>query len=261
MNPRIKTTVVLGTALLAFGCTDTEKSQTPLAPGASPSATANDDVEFFQGDVIIIRAPNDRDVIVALDAKGSEAPDGVADQVFLLQRSSNLNAGMALSTAGFWLDDASLRFDRRSLQVVHQDFSALLLLSDDKLLYLSDDGRRSLPRRPDQVAAGVSQEIWDGYGLVRSTGEWNMSAAGLEDGAAHGFECGGTRARTSPSPMLSVVAFSTSSRCAAGGEGSSSCSIEVAGGSCSVSCNDGYYACCNVLGGCKCNSTQLRPVS
>jgi hypothetical protein len=40
--------------------------------------------------------------------------------------------------------------------------------------------------------------------------------------------------------------------CAAGGAGASSCSIETIGVSCSVSCNPGYMACCNVLGGCKC---------
>lgn len=36
--------------------------------------------------------------------------------------------------------------------------------------------------------------------------------------------------------------------CESGGEGSSSCSV----GSCSVSCNAGFYACCNTTGGCHC---------
>lgn len=42
------------------------------------------------------------------------------------------------------------------------------------------------------------------------------------------------------------------SDCGGGGLGSKSCSIESDGFSCSVSCNPGYYACCSVLGGCRC---------
>lgn len=41
MNARFKITAVLGTALLAFGCADTERSNTPLAPGALPSTSAD----------------------------------------------------------------------------------------------------------------------------------------------------------------------------------------------------------------------------
>ena len=37
--------------------------------------------------------------------------------------------------------------------------------------------------------------------------------------------------------------------CWSGGPGSSSCSIS---GSCSVSCREGYYACCDTVGGCWC---------
>jgi hypothetical protein len=43
--------------------------------------------------------------------------------------------------------------------------------------------------------------------------------------------------------------------CAAGGAGSSQCSYEwstpIGGSSCSVTCDSGYYACCNVES-CKC---------
>lgn len=41
------------------------------------------------------------------------------------------------------------------------------------------------------------------------------------------------------------------STCASGGPGSSSCSMEAAGISCSVDCNEGYYSCCGTTG-CKC---------
>lgn len=43
--------------------------------------------------------------------------------------------------------------------------------------------------------------------------------------------------------------------CNSGGPGSSSCSIGMAGFSCSVTCQEGYYACCNYVGsnsGCHC---------
>jgi hypothetical protein len=44
----------------------------------------------------------------------------------------------------------------------------------------------------------------------------------------------------------------TKPSCSQGGEGSTSCSVEAVGFSCSVSCASGYYACCSVSKGCKC---------
>lgn len=38
--------------------------------------------------------------------------------------------------------------------------------------------------------------------------------------------------------------------CVSGGVGSTGCSLEAAGISCSVTCAEGYYACCNL--GCRC---------
>lgn len=40
--------------------------------------------------------------------------------------------------------------------------------------------------------------------------------------------------------------------CGAGGLGAKGCSIESDTFSCSVSCNAPYYACCTILGGCRC---------
>lgn len=40
--------------------------------------------------------------------------------------------------------------------------------------------------------------------------------------------------------------------CIAGGPGSTSCSMEAGGISCSVSCGGGYYSCCSLTSGCKC---------
>lgn len=46
--------------------------------------------------------------------------------------------------------------------------------------------------------------------------------------------------------------------CGAGGPGSTGCSIEALGFSCSVTCAEGYHACCNATGlgggtaGCRC---------
>lgn len=50
--------------------------------------------------------------------------------------------------------------------------------------------------------------------------------------------------------IITVVGTNSTSRtlnCHSGGTGSNSCSIEspIIGGSCSVSCNEGYYACCD----------------
>lgn len=40
--------------------------------------------------------------------------------------------------------------------------------------------------------------------------------------------------------------------CGAGGLGAKGCSVESDTFSCSVSCNSPYYACCSILGGCRC---------
>lgn len=55
MNPRIKTTAVLGTVLLAFGCTDADKPLTPVAPetssiaplATSPQRVRGEEADFF----------------------------------------------------------------------------------------------------------------------------------------------------------------------------------------------------------------------
>jgi hypothetical protein len=51
--------------------------------------------------------------------------------------------------------------------------------------------------------------------------------------------------------IMKIENESIFSGCLAGGEGSSSCSMEGGGFSCDVECNDGYYSCCG-WEGCKC---------
>jgi hypothetical protein len=202
--------------------------------------------DFVRGDVMILSSLNGRDVIVALDAV---TPDGISDRVFRLQRNDELDASLSRLAAAVWLHDAALRFDRRSVQVVHRDFSASLLVEGAP--YAGQE------RFGADAARSVMefQAVLTGYSLQRSGGGWEMSVAGLRAGEAQGFPCG---PRGLPASFATVAGLSFN-RCSAGGEGATQCSIEIAGGSCSVSCGNGYYACCNVLGGCKCNPTEVAP--
>jgi len=58
--------------------------------------------------------------------------------------------------------------------------------------------------------------------------------------------------------LLSFFATPLQAGCSSGGPGSSECSVtmEVPGGASvtySVKCREGYYACCNAIGGAVCN--------
>lgn len=219
-----------GAAFLALSAAgwSAASGATPYVPAAAASAGA---LVVSQGDVIVMAAPNGRDLIVALD--GDEgAPDGTSDRVFLLQRNEEVNASLAGPRV---LREAVVQYDQRRLQVIHESFSGSFSVGEP-----DGPGERFSTAGPRVL--GELQVAVLGYGLQRSSGRWTMSEAGLAEGADQGFGCGGGSG--------SFLALATDN-CAAGGQGATQCSLDIGGG-CSVSCGAGYYACCNVMGGCKC---------
>lgn len=247
---------ILGTASALLLFSAAALSGRPLSGGDAPTGTPSARAaawSFAQGNVVITASPNGRDVIVAFDANDGGSADGISDRVFLLQRSRELDAALPRLMSAITLDDASLRFDAGSLQVFHPRFSASLSVENKG--YAVAAGEEELSRLATQPMLGEFQAVFTGYGLQRSTGAWAMSVDDLRAGAAAGFGCGTGKTAIDGSPLTGtpVTAFA----CASGGVGATQCSLDVGGG-CSVSCGDGYYACCNLLGGCKCTALKVN---
>lgn len=234
--------------LAASGCgegspMDPQETDLITAETVDPSGLLPEVV--LGGDVVLLLGEHRPDLIVALDGGAGRGQDGTADQVFRLQRSregfwpqfSESPSATALPNGAQYLRNASLRYDGRSLQITHPDYSAILTVDGDI---------------PPTEASGAR---WNGYGLARAVGQWPMNAASLAAIAVTGFTCN--------TSLLSKNAFGTAAtrdsytamsddECASGGAGATSCSLSVGGFECSVSCGEGFYACCNLMGGCKC---------
>jgi hypothetical protein len=217
------------------------------ADGTAPPIDAKGTAIDLYGDVMVFLAPNGTDLIVALDG-GNERPDGSANQVFTLQRSNAVPGYSRLPAAGVRLSDARLRVTSNRVQIQHPEFSATLLLAGDAVM------------PPEGVStAGGRIEWWEGYGLARASGSWTMTPEVLTDAAARGFVCGGEQANGLRARFaVEDPIDDDEGRCAAGGEGAGGCSLTIGPGECSVSCKDGYYACCNLLGGCRCVAEEAE---
>jgi hypothetical protein len=228
-------TLAAGAAFLVLSSAgwNAASGATPHVPSSAASSSA---LVVSRGDAVIMAAPNGRDVIVAVDGDENGAPDGTSDRVFLLQRDVAVADWLADART---LHGAVIQYDQRRLQVIHESFTGSFSVRE-----ASGPTEYFLTAAPRML--GELQVAVLGYGLQRSSGRWTMTPAELARGADEGFGCGGGSA--------SFVALA-SQDCASGGAGATQCSLEVGGG-CSVSCGSGYYACCNLLGGCKCKVTQ-----
>jgi hypothetical protein len=205
----------------------------PHLSAAGGSATA---LVVSRAQVIVMVAPNGRDVIVALDGDEQGVADGSSDRVFLLQRNAAVDASLARPRV---LENAVLQYDQKRLHVIHESFSGSFSMQEP-------DGPQERFSTEAPRALGELQVAVLGYGLQRSPGRWTMSDAALAEAANQGFGCGGGSG--------SFIALAGQD-CASGGAGATQCSLEIGGG-CSVSCASGYYACCNLMGGCKCRVSQ-----
>jgi hypothetical protein len=192
-----------------------------------------------EGDVLLMLAPNGQDVLVALDLSRFGTPDGTADRVFTLMRDS-LDAGTRLmAPEGMHLAGATVLESPQGLVIQHSRLSAKLSL------------RSEAPPQATENSVRGGTLHWAGYGISRSNGAWPMEASALAEASRQGF-CNTAAAAPGSSAEGEVIALNIKPECAAGGSGASGCSIETMSFSCSTNCNTGYYACCNVLGGCKC---------
>lgn len=216
-----------------------------VATSPDPAGAGQLVVSELRGDVMILPFPGMNGLVVALDGGEAVTPDGTADRLFRLQRSQTAMYGSqgngaagsaAIAPGGTHLRNALLRFNGRSLQIQHPGFSAVLALQD----YVLPPGAPAIR--------------WTGFGLSQSRVQWPMTVGGLTEAAKSGFVCGGgTSAAPGKEEGVTIKGDGDTGEdqtCASGGVGATSCS----GSGCSVSCMEGYWACCNLdlLGGCKC---------
>lgn len=122
--------------------------------------------------------------------------------------------------------------------------SAMLVNAGNTLLFIAvdnDDNHSLLNQIRAREQATKVVPIW-AYGLSTHKGSWATSIR-ADDVSAHNALIEYSKNRTERGKVPPVGG---EPNCTSGGTGSSSCSItELFGMSCSVTCDDGYYACCD----------------
>ncbi len=158
--------------------------------------------------------------VVLVDSDASGAPDGYVDEAFLLAQETAMNEEL----------DVDLP-------------SARVTFTGDRVLVDASDGSVHVDLaigNPSPVGGGATvYRIVDGVELVRKYEDGTVLMSGYGTGNIG-------------SGLFDLWLKKSGDGCRAGGEGSSQCSLA---GQCSVTCKDGYYACCNGIseGGCTCH--------
>lgn len=132
--------------------------------------------------------------------------DGVADYAFILQVLEELDKGKY----DMRMENVVLAYEQESLLITTSDKENVVEL-------LLDRAKQQYP---------TSNPIL-GYGLAKWKSQWEFPI--------------------SEEDFIVMCNLSQNTSCDSGGEGASSCMVNCGGqgGSCSVTCNRGYYACCN----------------
>jgi hypothetical protein len=179
--------------------------------------------------------------VIAVDRTDAQhRQDEISDFVYVLQGGTPVSSPMIEVGGSLRVEGAYIFETRGHLTIRHAEYSAELRVGPSTNTAGITD---------DRTAVGVN--LWFGYGLARSETALAMDTDSIAAGAERGFVC--NCGRLAADPKFGFPDFNLMSDCGNGGPGSSGCSISVPGGfSCSVSCQEGYFACCNVLGGCRC---------
>ncbi|HKP74693.1 MAG TPA: hypothetical protein VJT67_04085 [Longimicrobiaceae bacterium] len=219
----------MGLVLGLAGCSDIPTRQERPIPAAKAERAALNvragDAGRFEGDAYFGRVPEKHVVFVALDGGDrGQAPDGVVDQVFVLQSDAYLPGVLPGKVPG-----VGLVYTRGSVLV--QGRGAGLPV------------RFTIAGREPVVMEGTRPADWLGYGLSRRTGQWPVGEGVPLLEALRSALASCSRGEGE----VQVMSF-----CDSGGRGSTGCSTSCGGGgSCSVSCGAGYFSCCRA-GSCSC---------
>ena len=206
-------------AVLLLGCTAAVAEQ-----GRPNHATG------FQGEALI--DTRGAAVLILIDTdKGGR--DGFVDQWFRLESEAALPAVADHITAAHILQTAGyVRIVAPERRVAY-DFVI--------------SGTGPVPDPP----AGFTSVRVEGYGISHTQGPTSIQIPDLRRNQVTAFDC----EACGPLEPCDDCGGAGGMSCTAGGEGSTSCSINSGTLSCSASCGQGYYACCNYTAyavSCKC---------
>jgi len=224
--------------LAVVGCSDVPTRQehpipTPEAERAALNVRAGDVGQPFEGDAYFGRVPERNVVFIALDGGDRrQAPDGVVDQVFVLQSDAFLGGVIPGRVSG-----VQMLYTRGSVLVRGRGAGFPV--------------RFTVAGKEPVAVAGARPLDWRGYGLSRRIGQWPL-VEGVPLVKALGSALASCSQGEGEVRVMSI--------CDSGGAGSTGCSTSCAGGgSCSVSCGQGYYSCCQVAS-CSCTCvTSVAP--
>ncbi|HEX8695323.1 MAG TPA: hypothetical protein VF746_23125 [Longimicrobium sp.] len=234
---------ILVCATVLSGCQEMGPPVAVEPQSLDAGAAQRSGTEVLYGSVVLYPLPGSSDIVVAVDGGERGAPaDGYADVAFVLQR------GYATSVPEFTrVERARVVADPAGLVVTSASGNAYVA----GLFLGSKVGGPGGRLASSNVAVG---RTWTGYGLARRTGKWQVPVSASSDAAQALGRCSRQPADAA-SPLFSQTV------CTSGGVGSTSCSTYCpGGGNCSVTCDDGYYSCCDkVYCVCTCTVKQIKP--
>ncbi|HEU4562343.1 MAG TPA: hypothetical protein VFS20_31220 [Longimicrobium sp.] len=197
--------------------------------------------EVRTGDVVVQRSAASADVVVAVDGgMDGQAADGIADRVFVLQRT-----GAPLGDAVLRFAGARVLFDQGTILVAPADGTPAVGL------FLA--GREALSPAAAEFLRGTPVgERWTGRGIALRRGEVRVGAAGL---AAATMErvlrsCG----TGATAGGATKAAGRSAPPCPSGG------STDCTNSTCQILCIPGYTPCCDCTPdptNCKCSCVRM----
>jgi hypothetical protein len=190
----------------------------------------------YTGAVEIRRnSASDPSLIIAVDSMRGGQRDGVVDVAYVFYTATPA---------------ADVQFRAERAHVEDVGGRQLLVVADGRQLVFALADEQITNRAEGAVV------FKDGIGLARYWGEevTHLRMTSGEPTAEVGCD-GGTGGEPCYSDW-SLGGGGGGGGCNSGGPGATACSIEAtvlgSGGSCSVTCGPGYYACCSYTGNCKC---------
>jgi hypothetical protein len=190
------------------------------------------DGQLIQKELFIAQSNNNQ--IVALSKSNEKEP--TFDNAYILQMDNNIK-----------------KINRQQVSEYIFFEECIIVNSTEGLIFLgvdTDNNTSLLTKLKEKTVNGVEIKEFLGYGFSRLKNSWSLKVMDGEMSDAYDHLSSNSLLKKINSRINDNIEDGPggggNETCTSGGQGSSSCSVtEVFGLSCTVSCRDGYYACCN----------------